>query len=120
MMWIVIFCVFVFSILIIFGIVEGARAKFTNRKHAKQHLDLTARHVRSGIFYNVVLNDGRRFEQVRVVGSLNLYQSAFETAGQIPGDWIILESTEKKIFLRPGAIRFYEQITMEPNQASLT
>jgi hypothetical protein len=96
-------------ILIIIAMINSSREKSRNRKITERYIKETDDFVRSGEVYTVVLSDGRRFEDVTLVGYSKFNDNTLGANSYAPGHWMIMESNSKRIFVRPSAIRYYEE-----------
>lgn len=103
--------------LIVWGVIKSGREKKKNKKIAERYLREVDDYVRSGDAYTVVLADGKRFENAKIVG-YSQFNDGVLAAGHFPmGKWMILELPDtRRIFLRPQAIRYFEQFPKQPNQ----
>jgi len=97
--------------LIIWGLIKSGRAKKKNKKIAERYLKEVDDYVRAGDCYTVVLSDGKRFENAKIVGYSKFTDGALAGVEFPVGKWMVLEfSDSRRIYLRPQAIRYFEQI----------
>ena len=99
----------VILILIIFGMIKSSREKSRNKKIAERFIQETDDFVRTGRVYSIILSDGRRLDDVTIIGYSKFNDNVMGYSNYLPGNWMILESSTKRIFVRPSAIRYYEE-----------
>ena len=103
--------------LIVWGAIKSAREKKKNQKIAQRYLTEVDDYVRSGTVYTVVLADGKRFENAKIVGYSQFNDGLLAGGHSSMGKWMIIELPDcRRIFLRPQSIRYFEQVTKEARQ----
>lgn len=107
------------SVVFVFVVVawiQSTRQKKKAKKYTDRFLSEVDDYVRSGKIYTVVLSDGRKFEDAKILG-YSKFSDSVMAATYIPtAHWLVLELPDtKKVYLRPGAIRYFEE-KPEPNQ----
>ena len=97
-------------VLIIFGLIKSARQKRKAKKLSERYLKEVDDYIRTGERYTVVLSDGRRFESAKIIGYSQFSDPAMSGSYIPTGHWLVLELVdERRVYLRPGAIRYFEQ-----------
>jgi len=95
--------------LIIYGIVSS---KLRARKLARlrrEAMPVVAQSIRSGQPYNVFLNNGATFKNVKVAGLTEAPAGQF---ADFPLEsWLVLEHADgKRVFVKPTSVRFFEEL----------
>lgn len=97
-------------VLVIFGLIKSARDKRKQKRLTERYLNEVDDYVRTGERYTVVLSDGRRFDYAKIIGYSKFSDSAMSGNYMPTGHWLVLEMPdERRVYLRPGSIRFFEQ-----------
>lgn len=105
--------------LVIWGLIKSGRDKKKNKKIAERYLKEVDDYVRAGDTYTVVLADGKRFENAKIMGYSKFHDGVLGGSHFPIGQWLVLELADgRRIFLRPHAIRYYEQLPQLPIQST--
>jgi hypothetical protein len=105
-------------ILILAAWIQSARQKRKTKKLTERYLKEVDDYIRTGERYTVVLSDGRRFEKAKIIGYSQFSDSVMAGSYMPTGYWLVLELIdERRIYLRPGSIRYFEQPKKTPNKA---
>lgn len=96
-------------VLIVYGILSSKMRSRRQREARQKMLPFVEETIRVGQTYHVCLSDGRRFENVEIVGTND------PAAGQLAfGGWdgllVLKQATGKRIFVRQTAVRCLEEI----------
>jgi hypothetical protein len=95
--------------LIIYGIASSKLKDRKLRKATKDLLPALRDHIQAGKTYNVFMSHGQRFDEVRFLGLSEPYDPNNQYLPFPLAQWLILEKPDgKKIYIKPTAIRFYE------------
>jgi hypothetical protein len=96
-------------ILIIYGIVSSKLKDRKLRKATRAFLPALPDHIKAGKTYNVFMTHGQRFDGVKFLGLSEPYDPNNQYLPFPLAQWLILEKSDgKKIYIKPTAIRFYE------------
>jgi hypothetical protein len=96
-------------LMVVWGYVSSKLNARKRRKSREKSLPFVEDNVRTGILYNVCLSDGRRFERVQLIGCSTVEDGQFSFSGW-EGTLILKGQNEKRIFLKPSAVRYIEEI----------
>jgi len=97
-------------LLVVAAWIQSARQKRKTKKLTERYLKEVDDYIRTGECYIVVLSDGRRFESAKIVGYSQFSDSAMSGTYMPTGHWLVLELLdERRVYLRPGSIRYFEQ-----------
>jgi hypothetical protein len=99
----------VILLMIVWGYVASKLKARKRRKSREKSLPFVEDNVRPGFPYNVCLGDGRRFERVQIVGCSTVEDDRFSFFGW-EGMLVLKGQDEKRIFLKPSAVRYIEEI----------
>ncbi|MDR2113586.1 MAG: hypothetical protein LBQ62_10925 [Candidatus Accumulibacter sp.] len=105
--WAVIVGVILF--MVVWGYVSSKLKARKRRESREKSLPFVEDNVRPGVLYNVCLNDGRRFEGVQLVGCSTTEDGQFSFSGW-EGMLVLKGQNGKRIFLKPSAVRYIEEI----------
>jgi hypothetical protein len=103
-----IFCSAVF-VLIVWGIITSKIKQKRIRREAEALLPRIKDHISANRYYNVALNDGTLFKNIKFIGISDRHD---ESGGILPfpiSEWLILEKEDgKRVYVKPQSIRYYE------------
>jgi hypothetical protein len=95
--------------MVIWAIIASKLKERKRKKAREKSLPFVEDNVRPGVQYNVILNDGRKFIAVELVGSSTIDDGQFSFAG-----WeamlVLKQADGKRIFLKQSAVRYIEEI----------
>ena len=96
-------------VLIIYGIVSSKIKDRRLRKATRALMPALRDHIQAGKTYNVFMSHGQRFDGVKFLGLSEPYDPNNQYLPFPLAQWLILEKPDgKKIYIKPTAIRFYE------------
>ncbi|MCO4837590.1 MAG: hypothetical protein KC426_05820 [Oceanospirillaceae bacterium] len=99
------------SVIILMVIYGYVSSKISDRKKKKQRQETVPEisdSIKTGINYNIHLSDGRKFENVVIVGSVEGEDEAFSFAGY-EGLLVFNQQNGKKVYLKKPSIRYIEE-----------
>lgn len=105
--WAVIVCVVI--AMIIYGYVSSKLSARKRKKLRAETVPAISESIRKGVAYNIHLSDGRKFENVQVIGSVENEDDAFSFAG-FDGMLVLLQENGKKVFLKKPSIRYIVEV----------
>ena len=99
------------SIIILMVIYSYISSKISDRKKKKLRKETVPEisdSIKTGINYNIHLSDGKKFENVVIVGSVESEDEAFSFAGY-EGLLVFKQQSGKKVYLKKPSIRYIEE-----------
>jgi len=105
--WAVIVSVIV--LMVIYGYIASKLKERRRKKARDKSLPFVEDNVRTGVQYNVFLNDGRKFLAVELVGSSTVDDGQFSFAGW-EGMLVLKQAGGKRVFLKQSAVRYIEEV----------
>ena len=97
-------------ILIIYAIINSKIKERKKKKFSEKHLPTIKNHLSIDKSYNIFLNNGKIFENVKFLGITESYNSSQSNLPFTLCDWVAIEkSNGKKIFLKPTTIKYFEE-----------
>ena len=99
------------SVIILMVIYGYVSSKIEDRKKKKLRKDTVpeiSESIKIGINYNIHLSDGRKFENVSIIGSVESEDEAFSFAGY-EGLLVFAQQNGKKVYLKKPSIRYIEE-----------
>jgi len=104
--WAIIVLIIIF--MIFYGYISSEIKAKKKRKLRKGTIPSIIDNLKVGYKYNVVLSDGKIFDNVEIVGSVESDDAAFSFA-DYHGMLVIKKENEKKIYIKKSCIRFVEE-----------
>lgn len=95
--------------MVIFGYISSKLSAHKRKKLRAETVPAISESIRRGVEYNVHLSDGRKFENVQIVGNVENEDDAFSFAG-FDGMLVLLQENGRKVFLKKPSIRFIVEI----------
>lgn len=96
--------------LFVYGIISSKRKQRRIRKDTEALLPRLRDHISANRRYDVTLNSGAVFKNVRFLGLSVAHSEQGHVYLPFPlSEWLVLERENgKKVYLKPTAIRYYE------------
>ena len=101
--------VIVIILMVIYGYVSSKLSDRRERKIREKSIPLINDGLRSSINYNIHLSDGRKFQNVQIVGSVEGSDAEYSFAGW-DGMLVLINKEKKKMYLKKSSIRFIEEL----------
>ena len=101
--------VIVIILMVIYGYISSKLSDRKKRKIREKSIPLISETLKTGIFYKVFLSDGRSFNNVKILGSVEGDDAEFSFANW-EGVLVLLNENNKKIFIKKSAVRFVEEL----------
>ena len=96
-------------LMVAFGYISSKISSWRRKKHRAETIPGVKDPLRAGVPYNVVLSDGRRFENVEIVGTVEEEDDQFSFA-QWEGMLVLRNSSSRRIFVKKPSVRIIEEI----------
>ena len=105
--WVII--VVIILAMIVFGYVSSKITEWKARRRRRATIPPVSESLETGRPYNIVLSDGRRFEEVEILGTIEHDDEEFSFA---PWEGLVVLRTknDKKIYVKKPSIRYIEEI----------
>jgi len=105
--WAIIVVLVIGSIL--YGVISSKMKDKKMRKATRELLPALRDHIKAGKKYNVFMSHGQRFDEVVFLGLSEPYDPQNQYLPFPLAQWLILQTSDgKKIYIKPTAIRYYE------------
>ncbi len=95
-------------LMVIYGYISSKISDRKKKKLRKETVPEISDSIKTGINYNIHLSDGRKFENVVIVGSVESEDEAFSFAGY-EGLLVFKQQNGKKVYLKKPSIRYIEE-----------
>jgi len=95
-------------LLIIYGIVSSKLKARRQRKQREKSLPFVEDNIRTGVAYNVLLSDGRKYLGAQLVGTSDATSGQFSIGGW-EGMLVLMQSNGKRVFVRQSSVRCVEE-----------
>ncbi len=99
------------SVIILMVIYAYISSKISDRKREKLRKETVPKisdSIKAGVNYDIHLSDGRKFENVTIIGSIESGDEAFSFAGY-EGLLVFEQQSGKKVYLKKPSIRYVEE-----------
>ena len=101
--------VIVIILMVIYGYVSSELSYRRKRKIREESIPPINDGLRSSVNYNIHLSDGRKFQNVQIIGSIEESDAEYSFAGW-DGMLVLINKEKKKIYLKKLSIRFIEEL----------
>ena len=98
----------VIIIMVIYGYISSKISAHKKKKLRKDTVPEITESISKGVIYNIYLSDGRKFESVTIIGSVENEDEAFSFAGY-DGLLVFTQKNGKKVYLKKPSIRYIEE-----------
>ena len=105
--WAVIIIIILF--MVIYAYISSKISERNKRISREKALPVTTDALSTGILYNVFLSDGKGFENIEIIGSVEEddYQYAF---ANWEGILVLKQENTKKVYVKKTSIRYIEEV----------
>jgi len=98
-------------LLIIYAIINNKIKERRKKKFSESNLPTVKEHLSVDKHYNIFLNNGKSFENVKFLGMTESYNSVKVNLPFTLCEWIVIENVNnKKIFIKPTTIKYYQEV----------
>jgi len=94
--------------MVIYSYISSKISDRKKKKLRKETVPEISDSIKTGINYNIHLSDGKKFENVVIVGSVESEDEAFSFAGY-EGLLVFKQQSGKKVYLKKPSIRYIEE-----------
>ena len=95
--------------MVIFGYVSSKLSDRKRRIKRESTVPPISDSLKVGVMYDVHLSDGRKFESVEIMGSIENDDDAFSFTGY-EGMLVLKQKNSKKVYLKKPSIRFIVEV----------
>ena len=96
-------------LIIIYGYISSKLSNYRKNKLREHTIPLVPNSITQNINYNIYLSDGRKFENIKIIGSIEGEEAEVSFAGW-EGILVLEKQNKKKIYIKKSSIRFIEEV----------
>jgi hypothetical protein len=101
--------VIIIILMVVYGYISSKISDRKKRKAREATIPEVTEALKTGVLYNVFLSDGRGFENVTIIGTVEDEDAQFSFANW-EGMLVLEKETHKKIFIKKSSVRFIEEL----------